>query len=981
MPRILKQKPVRVAFLYGLVAALWLPPLFDRFLEERFNFHNIQAYKGWALVAGTAVLFYLILRRYEHGGRPGETKFRNILESLLPGVLIHRQQEPLFVNRAFANLFGYSKPDDILKMKTVLPLVVSQDYGSIVASHLALERGQPVPRYEYQGLRRDGSRCGVAAQATIIDWEGAPAVLSTHIDVTDLKQAEEMSARYRLLAEQTQEIMLFISENGSIVDANNAAIIAYGYDRDTLLTLTINNLHTSETVQDVYSQLAKAAQHGVRFESLHRRANGSIFPVEVTSIGGELRGQRLLLTVVRDITARSQQERNLAIREGQQKAIADFGQVALATYDMDNLMNEATSLLADILQVEYSKVLKLLPGGEELLLVAGTGWKEGAVGIATEGSGSNSPAGYTLVSDRPVVVNDLRTETRFTGPPLLFDHGVVSGLSVIIRECERSWGVLGAHTTAQREFTSDDINFLVAISNILSMALDRKAAEDKVTQLAAVVEQSGDSIVITDITGNIQYVNPGFEQKTGYSTAEAIGKNPRILKSGKSSPAFYKQLWATITAGQEWTGHFSNKKKDGSLYEEEATISPVRDDTGKVVAYVAVKRDVTERMRAHEQIRQQALLLDLAPVLVRDMKHHIVFWSKGLEQLYGYTTEDAMGRTVDELLLTELPVPLAEIEDKLRREGMWEGELVRRTRDGSHITVTSRWLLHRDLHGAPLRILEVDADITQRREVEEEIKKWNVGLEQRVAQRTTELRGAKEQAEIASRAKSDFLANMSHELRTPLNAIIGFSELLVDQKFGTLNPDQLDSINDILTSGRHLLDLITDILDLTKITAGKLELKPQPFSISEAMAQACVVVKDIARQKKIKIDIEKDLDGDEVSLDPLRFKQVLYNLVSNAVKYTPDNGAVKIQVRKNGHKQVWLQVSDTGIGITKEDMPRLFREFEQIDSSLAKHSAGSGLGLALTKKIVELQKGSISVESEFGKGSTFTVILPVSAEL
>jgi PAS domain S-box-containing protein len=979
MQKFLKQTAVRVAFLYGLVAALWLPPLSNRFLEGLFNIHdNIQIYKGWALVAGTAVLFYLILRRYEQAGRPGETKFRTILESLLPGVLIHRQQQPLFVNRAFANLFGYSKADEILEMKTVLPLVVSEDYGSIAASHLALERGQPVPRYEYRGLRRDGSRCGVAAQATVIEWEGAPAVLSTHIDVTDLKQAEEMAARYRLLAEQTQEIILFISENGSIVDANNAAMIAYGYDRDTLLTLTINNLHASEMVHEVNSQLAKATPHGVRFESMHRRANGSIFPVEVTSTGGELRGQRLLLSVVRDITARQQHERSLMVREGQQKAIADLSQFALGTSDVDSLISEACLLLADILHVEYSTVLKLLPAGEELLLMAGAGWKEGMVGTATVGSGENSQASYTLAADGPLVVNDLGTETRFTGAPFLLEQGVVSGMTVTIRQNEKPWGILGAHTVTQREFTSDDKDFLTAAAKVLSMALDRKAAGDKVTQLATAVEQSGDSIVITDTMGNIQYVNPRFEQTTGYSTQEVMGKNSRILKSGKSSPAFYNELWETITAGQEWTGHLSNKKKDGSLYEEEAMISPVRDDTGKIIAYVAVKRDITERMWADEQMRQQARLLDLAPVLVRDMKHRIGFWSKGLEQLYGYTSEEAMGRPVDELLWTELPVPLTEIEETLQRKGMWEGEVVRRTRDGSHITVTSRWLLHRDVHGTPLRILEVDADITQRREIEEEIKKWNVGLEQRVAQRTAELRDAKEQAEVASRAKSDFLANMSHELRTPLNAIIGFSELLVDQKFGALNPDQCDSMNDILTSGRHLLDLITDILDLTKITAGKLELRPEPFSISAAMAQACIVVKDIAQQKKIKIDIEKDLDGDEVCLDPLRFKQILYNLVSNAVKYTPDNGAVKIQIQKNGHKQVRLQVSDTGIGITKEDLPRLFCEFEQIDSSLAKRAQGTGLGLALTKKIVELQKGSISVESEVGMGSTFTVILPVS---
>ena len=905
---------------------------------------------------------------------------------------------------------------------------------------------------------------------------------SMPMEIGGRQQAEQTAARYGLLAEHTQDIILFIGEDGRIVDANEAAISAYGYDRDTLLTLTIKDLCALETLPQVESQMAKTWPSSIRFKTMHRRANGTTFPVEVTSGGSEFSGQPLLFSVVReiterrrnkeaskgigrlpdehsdpilrvdgngvllyansasytslggwqltlgepvlpllreaatealekgqnkkidiehaervfsffvvpvheanyvnlygsDITARQEYERTLIVRELQQAAIAHFGQIALSTSDVDSLLDAASSLVAQILHVEYATVLKLLPGGEELLLVAGEGWEEGIVGSATVWTGSNSHFGYTLASKVPVIIEDLKTETRFDPSPLMRDSGIVSGLSVIIQQNEKTWGVMGAYTTMQREFTSDDATFLSAVANILSLALDRRTAEDKVTRLATVVEQSGDSIVITDTTGNIQYVNPGFEQTTGYSIQEVMGKNPSIMKSGKESPAFYKQLWDTIAAGQEWTGHFSNKKKDGSLYEEDATISPVRDDTGKIVAYVAVKRDVTEHMRADEQMRQQALLLDLAPVLVRDMQHRIVFWSKGLEQLYGYTSGEAMGRTVDKLLWTELPVPLTEIEETLHREGLWEGELIRRSRDGNRITVTSRWLLHRDFHGTPLRILEVDSDVTLRRGVEEEIKKWNVALEQRVAQRTAELRDAKERAEVASRAKSDFLANMSHELRTPLNAIIGFSELLVDQKLGALNPQQDESINDILTSGRHLLDLITDILDLTKIVAGKLEFKPQPFSISEAMVQACMLVKDIARQKKIKIDIEKDLDSDEVTLDPLRFKQVLYNLVSNAVKYTPDNGGVTIRVLKNSHEPFQLQVSDTGIGITKEDLPRIFCEFEQIDSSLAKRAQGTGLGLALTKKIVELQKGSISVESEVGMGSTFTVILPVS---
>jgi signal transduction histidine kinase len=253
-------------------------------------------------------------------------------------------------------------------------------------------------------------------------------------------------------------------------------------------------------------------------------------------------------------------------------------------------------------------------------------------------------------------------------------------------------------------------------------------------------------------------------------------------------------------------------------------------------------------------------------------------------------------------------------------------------------------------------------------------------LFQLVRTRAHQLETANANLKLADSAKSDFLANMSHELRTPLNAVIGFSEILIDKKAGPINAEQQEYLEDILRSGRHLLDLITDILDLTKIAAGKLQFSPEPFSITDAMRQACAVVKDMACKKNININIEEDLDDDVINLDPLRFRQVLYNLLSNAIKFTPENGEVKVWACNRGDKRVRLQVSDTGIGIKKEDMPRLFHEFEQIDSSLAKRAQGSGLGLTLTKKIVELQNGSITAESEFGKGSTFTVVLPSAQE-
>jgi protein-histidine pros-kinase len=232
----------------------------------------------------------------------------------------------------------------------------------------------------------------------------------------------------------------------------------------------------------------------------------------------------------------------------------------------------------------------------------------------------------------------------------------------------------------------------------------------------------------------------------------------------------------------------------------------------------------------------------------------------------------------------------------------------------------------------------------------------------------------------ANRMKSEFLANMSHELRTPLNGIIGFSEFLVDEKPGQLNTKQKEYLTDILNSGRHLLQLINDVLDLSKVEAGKMELYPESFMLSKAVDEVCSVISQMAKKKGITIRRDIAAEIESVTLDQQKFKQVLYNLLSNAVKFTDDKGQVEIVAAPQAPDRFRLQVRDTGIGIRPEDFEKLFVEFQQLDSGATRRYEGTGLGLALTKKIVEFQHGSITVESVPGKGSTFTVILPRSTE-
>ena len=243
----------------------------------------------------------------------------------------------------------------------------------------------------------------------------------------------------------------------------------------------------------------------------------------------------------------------------------------------------------------------------------------------------------------------------------------------------------------------------------------------------------------------------------------------------------------------------------------------------------------------------------------------------------------------------------------------------------------------------------------------------------------TESRLIQKRTQEASRMKSEFLANMSHELRTPLNGIIGFSEFLIDEKPGPLNAKQKEYLQDVLTSGQHLLHVINDVLDLSKVEAGRMDLIAARFDVPKAIEEVCSVVSPLALKKDITLEREIAPAVGSVILDRQRFIQVLYNLLSNALKFTAEGGHVRITADIHNKAQLRVQVEDNGIGIAPHDIGRLFIEFRQLDASTTQHYEGTGLGLALTKKLVEMQRGTIEVRSELGRGSTFTILLPLLA--
>jgi signal transduction histidine kinase len=272
-------------------------------------------------------------------------------------------------------------------------------------------------------------------------------------------------------------------------------------------------------------------------------------------------------------------------------------------------------------------------------------------------------------------------------------------------------------------------------------------------------------------------------------------------------------------------------------------------------------------------------------------------------------------------------------------------------------------------------LYEADA---QRREAERKLSDYSLNLEQMVRERTQEAESAKLLALSCSRAKSDFLANMSHELRTPLNSIIGFSEVLLDELYGKLNEKQKVYVNYVHVSGRHLLSLINEILDLSKVESGKMELEPGEFFLKDTLTASLALFREKATKHNINMSLHIAPDADRlIWADERKIKQVIFNLLSNALKFTPDNEAVCLQARYFPDRD-WIEiaVSDTGLGIKAEDLPLLFRPFTQLETGLAKEYEGTGLGLALSKSLVELHGGEIRVQSEHGKGSSFIFTIP-----
>lgn len=535
---------------------------------------------------------------------------------------------------------------------------------------------------------------------------------------------------------------------------------------------------------------------------------------------------------------------------------------------------------------------------------------------------------------------------------------------------------------AYHDSTGDLLGVMFALEDIT----ERKQWEEAQSRLVSIVNSSDDAIIGKTLDGIITSWNPGAEKIFGYSAAEVTGK-PLLVLFPPERLDEEKQILARIRAGAG-VDHFETVRvrKGGKRIDIAVTLSPIIDQNGKIIGASKIARDITERkqaevaLRASEERYRTTLdsILEGCQLIGSDWRY--LYLNDAAAVHNRRPNAELLGK---EIMQVWPGIEAAPVFDLLRRS-MQERIALHGEIEFVFPDQSTGWF---DVRSQPVPegIFVLSIDITERKHAEMALRELNESLELRVATRTAELHAALVRAEDADRIKSAFLATMSHELRTPLNSILGFTGIILQGLAGPLNPEQTKQLGMVRGSARHLLDLINDVLDISKIEAGQMEVKLEPFDLRASIEHVTGLVTPMAHRKGLVLSVTAPSVLPPIVSDRRRLEQILINLLNNAVKFT-EHGTVSVVVElvsgfdaaPPGQPCVRIQVADTGIGIKPEELSALFEPFRQLDSGLTRQYEGTGLGLAICRRLAVLLDGDVRAESTWGSGSVFTVTLPMN---
>jgi PAS domain S-box-containing protein len=848
--------------------------------------------------------------------RGGDEKYRTVLDSLPTGVLVESHGKIEYANDAVARVLERPAQSGLVG-SSLADLLSPSSREAILAAIVKGEPWSEMPRW----LRADGNEIATTTAGIPIAWSGQAATL-LQIETTSARRAVDVvpqftKAHYQRLVDLSPD-PLYVHRDGRIVMVNAAVVRLFGATTpDQLIGRHAFDLVHPDEREIVGKRIARTVGEDAMttfVEQRRLRLDGSEFVAQIAATPIVLDGQRGGIVMVRDITEQRRAERKLRESELRFRLLAEVS--------FDAILEIENGIIRDV----YGHATDLFGYNRHELI--GKAAKDTA-----------APQEQAKVDRRIAEVVEGTHEALI---------------------CRKDGTIVPVELSA-KHFVRDGLNIRMTAMRDIS---ERKRADAQLREseerFRHLAEASFDAALVLE-DGIIRDVNGRALELYGYSREELIGRQSTML----AAPNEVEKIKRRIGAAVEGTFDTAIQRKSGEIVSVEVSTKHfVRD--GRNVR-ISAMRDITERKRIENQLRESEArfrrLFEMFPYAIYvHVDDKIVFVNRAAAELFGYdAVEDMLGTSALALYHPEARDYLRRRRAELlldyddTRERRSEFQFLRRDGtifDGEGVAAPALWAGQRAL-------IVIVCDVSER-------KKFIAAIT-----------AAKEAAELANRSKTEFLATVSHELRTPLNAIIGFSDLMVNELLGPLGDEAYKTYAaDIMASGRHLLAIINDILDISKIEAGKLELADEPFSPREVLLTGIKFVEGRAREKSIELTWRAASSLPRLRGDEQKFRQILTNLLSNAVKFTPERGSVAATAKLAADGSMVIAVADTGIGIAPGDIEKALTPFVQIESGLDRTYEGTGLGLPIAKSLAEMHGGSLEIESAPGRGTTVTVRLP-----
>ncbi|HKJ82939.1 MAG TPA: PAS domain S-box protein [Mariprofundaceae bacterium] len=935
-----------------------------------------------------------------------ETYYRVLLEHVSDAVLIESGEGHILdANPVACELLGYEREEIVgVSFRDIATAIKGAHVGEFP------DKSQPEEKEHQESIPfrcKDGSvqfLDGILAKMPCGDfmWTLRPTI--------GPEQSSVDSARLAAIVESSDDAIIGKDLNGIISSWNSGAEKIFGYTAEEMVGTSIKRLIPNDRLDEedhILGELRKGKKIS-HFETIRQTKDGRFIDVSVTiSPIKDARGRIIGASkIARDISPLKERQRDAARMSRLYAALGQINQEIVRTSDHDKLLQFVCRILVEYGGFHLAWFGRYDPEQHLLVPVAGHGGAYNELlgaEFPLKGKGKDIFWSRVFSTRQRHICNDISNDVY--GHPHL-EGGKTADLLAYavfpIWKQSQLCGVLSVYTHERNFFHGDVVILLEEIVSDISFAVESFAREEKRRQAEiraarerafsdTIIESMPGIVLFFDQRGNLLRWNRNLETLTGYSGSEIEMMQPLDFFAKEDRPSIQQSISAILEQGEAST--------DSSLISRKGRSNPYLLTGRRVVingepCLIMMGFDISRRKRIESRLRSSEENLAMAQRIAHlgswenDLVRHRLAWSDETYRILSITPSESMPN-YEAFMEVVHPADQAMLRQAQQRaiNGEEELELEYRVvrKDGEVRWVYEMGNLERDAEGNPLRLTGAILDITERKQAEHALRDLNESLERQVALRTAELREALVRAESADEVKSRFLATMSHELRTPLNSIIGFTSTVLNGMAGPLTEEQSKQLEMVQQSARHLLELINDVLDISKIEANQLQIRTESFDLRGSLDRVISSMRPMAERKGIQLNTTITTELETMRSDRRRVEQILLNLINNAIKFT-EEGMVSVRVgggRPQGDgtlSPLRFEITDTGIGIETGDFATLFRPFHQIDGSIARQHEGTGLGLAICQRLAQLLEGEISVESEPSKGSTFTVLLPAQLE-